>query len=165
MSFRDLDKLLEADSPTSRRPADDSRSGILVVDDDEMIRRGLSAMLGTRYEIRLAASARAGLDAMGGDIDAVILDVKMAGQDGFWLCQQINRRFPDVPVIFYSAYHDVKNPYDIINELHPFGYVVKDGSSRKILELVDAAVQVGRRRREQARLVESMRRGPRSTRP
>jgi DNA-binding NtrC family response regulator len=157
MSFRDFDEMLEKDTP-SRRSVE-NRPLVLVVDDDEMVRRSLRAVLSARYELRLCASALEGLSALNEDVAVVILDVKMQGHDGFWACMQIRKRYPDLPVIFYSAYQDIKNPYDIINEMHPYGYVIKDGSTRTLLDLVEGAARLSVTRREYKRVVESVRAG------
>lgn len=157
MPFRDLDEMLEKETP-SRRGVE-ARPLVVVVDDDEMVRRSLRAVLSSRYELRLCATAVDGLNALNDDVSAVILDVKMQGHDGFWACVQIRKRYPDLPVIFYSAYQDIKNPYDIINEMHPYGYVVKDGSTRKLLDLVEGATRLSATRRENKRVVESVRAG------
>jgi DNA-binding NtrC family response regulator len=157
MPFRDFDEMLEKDIPSRREV--EARPLVVVVDDDEMVRRSLRTVLSARYELRLCASAADGLAAINDDVSAVILDVKMQGQDGFWACMQIRKRYPDLPVIFYSAYQDIKNPYDIINELHPYGYVIKDGNTRKLLDLVEGATRLSATRRENKRAVESVRAG------
>jgi DNA-binding NtrC family response regulator len=162
MGFREFEDLLEEDSPSVRVPSSRDGKGrpvVVVIDDDEMIRRSLRTVLMTRYDVRLYSAAQDGVTGVGDDVCAVILDVKMAGFDGFWACMQIRRKCPEVPVIFYSAYQDAKNPYDIINECHPVGYVVKDGSSGKLMSLLDQAVQMSLKRLENRRLVESVRKG------
>lgn len=159
MSFRDFSDLLEEEASSPRGKDLAVKPLILVIDDDEMIRRSLHTVLGTRYEVRASASAMEGLSALTEDVCVVILDVKMHGQDGFWACMQIRKRYPELPVIFYSAYQNLKDPYDIINECHPFGYVTKDGNTRKLSELVESAVKTYRTKAEYKRTVENIRRG------
>jgi signal transduction histidine kinase/AraC-like DNA-binding protein len=89
--------------------ADDSDDvpSILVVEDNEDIRRLLLKMLGTRYIVFEASN---GLDAVAvleekDDIDLVISDIMMPGMDGHELIQWIrgDERFEGLPVIFLTA--------------------------------------------------------------
>jgi DNA-binding NarL/FixJ family response regulator len=77
---------------------------------------------------------------MNENVCVAILDIKMGKHDGFWACNQIRKEFPDLPVIFYSAYQDAKDPFDIINQHRPFGYITKSGDTRPLIDAVDLAV-------------------------
>jgi DNA-binding NtrC family response regulator len=158
MSFKELDALLEEDAQPLE-VEEGPRPHILVIDDDETIRRSLATLFGRRYTVHLAASAQEGLAALHSDIRVAIVDVKMKGYDGFWACNEIRKVHPELPVIFYSAYQDLKDPYQIINEHRPFGYLTKDGDRRRLIEAVDMAVRLNELTREAKKLVDSLR-GP-----
>jgi DNA-binding NtrC family response regulator len=138
-SFRDLDAVL-----TRRRGSRGSsdRHPVVIIDDEAAIRESLQLHLGDRYQLALCASAREGVNAVDGESCAVILDVKMPGEDGFRACAEIRKKAPDVPVIFYSAYQNLKDPFAIINEYRPFGYVAKGDDIRKLVQMVDTAVKL-----------------------
>ncbi|HLL01038.1 MAG TPA: response regulator [Myxococcaceae bacterium] len=156
MSFKDLSALLQEDAQLTK--ADGApRPHILVIDDDETIRKSLAALFGKRYTVVLAASAQEGLAVLSGDIRVAIVDVKMKGHDGFWACNELRKVYPELPVIFYSAYQDLKDPYQIINEHRPFGYLTKDGDRRRLVEAVDMAVRLSGLTREAKQLVDSLR--------
>ena len=70
----------------------------------------------------------------------VVLDVKMRGHDGFWACDEIRKKNPLIPIIFFSAFQDAKNPYDIINDHRPFAYIMKDGEPSRLLSAIGNAV-------------------------
>ena len=80
---------------------------VLVVDDDSDNRTLLGDSL-TR-EGYLVAAAEDGPTALGrlseGDIDLVILDVRMPGMDGLEVCKRIRAqpRFERIPIIFLTA--------------------------------------------------------------
>ncbi|HEX8697515.1 MAG TPA: response regulator [Myxococcaceae bacterium] len=156
MSFKDLDALLEEHTQSQKAEAG-PRPHILVIDDDETIRKSLVALFGKRYTVVLAESAQEGLAALSGDIQVAIVDVKMKGYDGFWACNELRKVYPELPVIFYSAYQDLKDPYQIINEHRPFGYLTKDGDRRRLVEAVDMAVRLHGLTREAKQLVDSLR--------
>jgi DNA-binding NtrC family response regulator len=142
MGFKDFDALLgQAGAAAAQKPAR-HRFPILVIDDDPSVRASLETVLTDRYDVAAYASAKEGVAALHDEFCAVILDVKLKGQDGFWACDRIHERYPHLPIIFYSAYQNVKDPYDIINEHRPFGYLVKDGNISRLLKMVDTAVQL-----------------------
>lgn len=138
----DLDQLLDADGATA--VAGEERPEIVVVDDDAGVRAALATLFEDRYQVTVCADAVTGIEAVNEEVHVVILDIKMKGHDGFWACDQIRKKMPGVPVIFYSAYQNLKDPYSVINEHHPFGYVTKDGSVARLIEAVDMAVRVQR---------------------
>lgn len=154
MSFKDIDAFLEAEgAPASR--VDVERPHVLVVDDDPTIRVSFAALLQKRYQLILCSSAKEGVNAMSEDVCVAILDIKMGKHDGFWACNQIRKKYPDLPVIFYSAYQDAKDPYDIINEHRPFGYITKSGNTTQLVNAVDLAVDFYRRFLDGKRLLDS----------
>jgi len=144
MTFSKFDSLLGQRDPQSQRkgPAISDRPVILIVDDDPAIRTSLSFMLAGRYEVILAHSATDGLRALRDDICAVVLDIKMKGENGFWACDRMRERYPLLPVIFYSAFQDVKDPYKIINEHRPFAYLTKGGDPKDLLDALELAVRL-----------------------
>ena len=119
-----------------------ARNPIVIIDDDKASRDSLSFVFKDLYDVTIYASAREGVAAVNEDTCAVILDVRMPDQDGFEACDEIRKRFSDIPVIFYSAYQSAKDPIAIINDHHPFAYVVKGGDLDRLVKLVGLAVQL-----------------------
>ncbi|WP_437766709.1 response regulator [Sorangium sp. So ce281] len=140
MAFKDL-----KDAWRKRRapPKDEApRPVVLVIDDDAATRESVHYILQDRYDVLLCGSATEGLAAVRDDVCAVILDVKMEPLDGFWACDELRRKQPDIPIIFYSAYQDIKDPSRVVREHRPFAYIVKDGDINRIVATVDTAVRV-----------------------
>ncbi len=86
---------------------------VLAVDDNEVNLELLSAYLGgTECELVLAHNGTEALDAIAaGDLDLVLLDVKMPGMDGFEVCRRIksdpaNRLLPVVLVTSLNTVED-----------------------------------------------------------
>jgi CheY-like chemotaxis protein len=79
---------------------------IVVVDDDELIRMPVVAMLqddgADVLDYSNAAQALRDLSAWA-DIDLVLTDVNMPGMDGISFAQEVARLRPDLPVIFMSG--------------------------------------------------------------
>jgi len=126
---------------TSSRPPgnDGEKRTILIIDDDASIREALVFALRRTYKVILAQNAIAGVRAMSAEVSAVVLDIKMEGPDGFWACDQIQKSFPHTPIIFHSAYQDLKDPYEVINQHRPFAYIIK-GHPEQLFEAIGRAI-------------------------
>ena len=156
MAFKSLnDSWREKEKGTAPRPV------VLVIDDDAATRESLEFVLKDKYEVILCASAREGLAAFRDDVSVVILDVKMKTHDGFWACDELRKKQADIPIIFYSAYQSLKDPFRIINEHRPFGYIIKDGDIKQLLDAVDMAVRVYTMIAENKRIIERLTAGKR----
>lgn len=142
MGPKHLEALLAEEEEETRDSPDKERPAIVVVDDEETVLRALQALFEDQYRVTVCASAKEGIAAVRDDTCAVILDVRMHGYDGFWACDQIRQRYPDMPVIFYSAYQEVKDPYRIINEHYPFKYIIKDVDTGALVQAVGMAVRL-----------------------
>lgn len=128
-----------------------------MVDDDPSIRNSLEKVLEDKYTVRTCADGIEAVRAVNEDTHCVILDVRMPTYDGFWVCKHLRKRASDVPIIFYSAYQNLKDPLEVINEFHPFGYVVKGDTLTTLLRQVANAVKHSKRLRESRRTVEQLR--------
>jgi DNA-binding NarL/FixJ family response regulator len=79
----------------------------LVVDDHEAARRGLTLLLdGTAVSVtNTAADGESALQQLAQDtIDVVLVDVQMQKMDGLSLLASIRQLYPELPVVFISAY-------------------------------------------------------------
>ena len=84
-------------------------SSVLVVDDDTGIRELVARWLASGgYAVRTAACATEALDRVHDTPPAVALcDIRMPGQDGLWLAQQIRHDAPETAVIMATGVQDV----------------------------------------------------------
>jgi CheY-like chemotaxis protein len=85
-----------------------TRPLILLVDDDPIVRSTLARALTDRgYEVRTAADGRAAitiLEGLGTLPAIVITDLHVPGGSGEQLARTLTRRYPDLPLIFMTAY-------------------------------------------------------------
>ncbi len=99
-NFSTLSKEDEEFSPSR------SRYGVLIVEDDEEIRRYLRQELSDRYRVAEATNGREALDyVFKNEPDLVISDIMMAEMDGLTLCRKIkqNIRLNHIPVVLLTA--------------------------------------------------------------
>jgi diguanylate cyclase (GGDEF)-like protein len=152
----ELDDLLEEELGATKSSPVTSRPRIVVVDDDSQVLEALEIFLSDHYEMKLALSAEDALSVIDDETYAVLLDVKMPGRDGFLACLDIKSKHPNLPIIFHSAYQDLKDPYEIMNYYRPFGYVQKTGDAAVLLDVLSCAVDHYRRHRGNTHLVEEL---------
>ncbi|MCZ4092732.1 cell cycle histidine kinase CckA [Sinorhizobium psoraleae] len=81
---------------------------VLLVEDEEAVRRGGKRMLETRgYTVHEAGSGVEALDIMdelNGAVDIVVSDVVMPEMDGPTLLRELRKKYPDLKFIFVSGY-------------------------------------------------------------
>ncbi len=114
---------------------------ILVVDDEEMIRRLIAKY--AVYDGHEVTEAADGMQAVEkcreGGYDILIIDIMMPELDGFSACREI-RKFSDIPIIMLSARGE---EYDRINgfEVGVDDYVIKPFSPKELMLRVDAVLK------------------------
>ena len=80
---------------------------ILVVDDDQGISRTLQEMLeADGCEVEVAEDGESALDCLSKSaFDLVLSDVVMPRMDGYELYHQVQKKYPDTPVLMMTAFH------------------------------------------------------------
>ncbi|MGI5819133.1 MAG: PAS domain S-box protein [Armatimonadota bacterium] len=91
-----------------------SRARVLLVEDEEHVRRLIETVL-TRsgYEVVPADSAEAALESFGaadGSVDILLTDVVMSGIGGVELAERLRKIEPELPVLFISGYTELELP-------------------------------------------------------
>jgi len=116
---------------------------IVVVDDHEIVRRGISAILQGDPEFQVVGEAADGKEALRiireTQPDVALVDVRLAEISGIELCYRIQRKAPQVQVLILTSYLDGNVVRECIRA-GAKGYVLKDVVStdlrRSIRELV-----------------------------
>jgi DNA-binding NarL/FixJ family response regulator len=115
---------------------------VLLVDDHELVRQGIAAMLSAAGDVQIVGNARSGREAL--EVarrelpDIVLMDVKMPDMDGLEATRKIKEERPRTAVIMLTM-HD--NPTYLREAVRAgaAGYLLKDVSKD---ELIDAIRQV-----------------------
>ena len=144
----------------------DRTSRVLLIDDHELSRRGLEAMLSTVDWVQVVGEAdgcKAGLEEVERlKPDIVLLDIRMPGMDGLACLEAIKQLDQPVAVVIVTLYDDRKYVLEAIRR-GAAGYVLKDASTREILATI-SAVSDGQLAVEPALLREALLAGPEETR-
>ncbi len=117
-------------------------ASILVVDDEEIMREILDALLAREgYHVRLAASAAEGLElARSVPFDAVILDVMMPGMDGIAALEELKKLDEELPVLMITAFASVETAISAMKR-GAFDYITKPFKNDEVLVVVRNAVE------------------------
>ena len=117
---------------------------ILVVDDEELVRRGTAEML--RDLGHQVVEAEGGAEALvtlaaQPDIELVVTDYKMPRMDGAELARRIRTGRPDMPILLISGYTGVADPIEGLPRLNkPFGLAELADGLRRATEQPDNVV-------------------------
>ena len=117
---------------------------LLIADDQPVILRGLSIMLGSEYDIEVIGLANDGVEAveLATDLapDVVIMDLKMPSLNGIDATRNILRNNKDIKVIILTTFATDKLLSDAI-ESGAYAYLLKDTAEKNVIEMVRAAYQ------------------------
>jgi len=115
---------------------------VLVIDDEEDFLNSLVMRIELRgfnvHGVLSGAEAIEFLVANPGEVDVVLLDIKMPGMDGIETLRQIRSRFPETQVIVVTG-HASQEFSRLGRELGAFDYLIKPIRLEVILERIDAA--------------------------
>jgi DNA-binding NarL/FixJ family response regulator len=125
----------------------DDPIGVLVVDDHEIVRRGLRAFLGGEPDIEVVGEAAGGAQAL--DLlatlesqhrrpDVIIMDLQMAPVDGIESTRQIRALYDDIEVVALSSFAEEERVHAAL-EAGASGYVLKDSDADDVAAAVRAA--------------------------
>jgi NarL family two-component system response regulator LiaR len=123
---------------------DDSLIKVLLVDDHEMVRIGLAAVLGTEDGIEVVGEASNGQDgirlAQEYRPDVVLMDLVMEGMDGIETTRKLLQLYPDCKVIVLTSFLDDEKMYPVI-EAGAFSYLLKTSRASEIAQAIRAAAK------------------------
>src|SRR6059058_5912127 len=101
------------------------RPTILIIDDEEQIRRLLAAVLSADYKCVQAGSAEEALAVLETrTFDLVLSDINMSGITGLELVPRIHERAPDTVVMMISGQHDIDSAIQSMRA-GAFDYITK----------------------------------------
>ncbi len=119
---------------------------VFLVDDHEVVRKGLSALLADEQEIEVAGGSGSATDAMeripNEHIDVAVLDVRLPDGDGVELCRDIQSRCPEVRCLIVTSYADDEALFAAIMA-GAQGYLLKTASGEELIEAVKTVGEGG----------------------
>jgi excisionase family DNA binding protein len=132
---RDIDKWLEGQRHSDIKGTGTARSRILLVDDEESIRKLLSRMLEASYDVEIAADGEAAIRLLGqpdAHYDLLISDLNMPDMDGLTLIREAQRINPTLAAIVITGYSTESSAIEALN-LGVTGYLTKPFGTTQVL--------------------------------
>ena len=115
---------------------------VFLVDDHELVRRGVADLLEREHDIEVVGEADSARHTLGRIIatspDVVLLDVRLPDGNGVDLCREILEKMPGSRCLMLTAYDDEQALYAAILA-GAMGYVLKDIRGRGLVEGVRKA--------------------------
>ena len=112
---------------------------VLVVDDQELFRRGLIMLLGGDVDIEVVGEAADGITATELAIttapDVILLDVRMPRRTGVEACRAIKEAVPATKIIMLTVSDEEADLYESVKN-GAAGYLLKDSSIEEVAQAI-----------------------------
>jgi DNA-binding NarL/FixJ family response regulator len=128
-------------------PEPDEVIRVLVVDDHEVVRRGLFAFLDSEADLEVVGEAEGGeqalelltqLDSQGRRPDVVLMDLQMEPVDGIESTRRLRALYDDIEVVALTSFGEDERVYAAL-EAGASGYLLKDSDADEVAAAVRAA--------------------------
>ncbi len=117
---------------------------VLVVDDQSLIREGLTIILDSQSDIRVVGQAADGREAisLAGRLqpDVILMDIKMPRMDGIKATRQIKEEYAKTQIIILTTYAEDELVFEGIRA-GASGYLLKDITRDQLVEAVRGVAQ------------------------
>ena len=101
---------------------------VFLLDDHEVVRRGVKEMLESEPDIRVVGEASTGAEALArvpaAQPDVAVLDVRLPDGDGVSVCRELRSAMPDLACLMLTSFADDEALYDAVLA-GAAGYVLK----------------------------------------
>jgi DNA-binding NarL/FixJ family response regulator len=117
------------------------RLSLMIVDDHEIVRQGLVALLGRRPEFEVVAEAGTVAEAIDAARrfrpDLIVMDVRLPDGSGIEACREIRAEMPDTRVVMLTSYPDEDAVLSAI-VAGASGYLLKQVRARDLVAGLEA---------------------------
>jgi DNA-binding NarL/FixJ family response regulator len=118
-----------------------AKQRVFIVDDHEVVRLGLKALLEHHPQFEVVGEAGNARDAIEQieeiQPDAVLMDIRLPGMSGIEACEEITRRFGNIRVIMLTSYADDEMLFSAIRA-GASGYVLKQIGGEDLVRALEA---------------------------
>jgi NarL family two-component system response regulator LiaR len=115
---------------------------VMIVDDHDMVRRGLTAFLMDMKDLQLVGEARNGREALeicdSARPDVILMDLVMPEMSGAEAAREIRARCPEVQIIALTSFEDKELVQDALRA-GAISYLLKNVSADDLAEAIRAA--------------------------
>ncbi len=117
------------------------KNRILIVDDDETVRRSyLRSLESISCNIEAASDGEQALQTMEAKpFDVVLLDMRMPGRDGLSVLRTIKQKWPESEVVIITGYPTVDSAKEAVR-LGAYDYISKPVAPQDVINVTDSAI-------------------------
>jgi len=128
-------------APRSEATGSRPTARVLIVDDEESIRRLVSKWTDiSGYEVKAASSAEAALLMMHAwTADIVVCDIRMPRYSGVWLIEHLRTLYPTTAIIISTGYGEVDS--SLVMRAKITGYLAKPYDRETLMAALDRAME------------------------
>ena len=117
---------------------------VLLVEDQEIVRRGLKTLLEMKPDLQIVGEANNGQSAIGqleafqakAQLpDVVVMDVRMPVMDGVQATQRICQQFPDIKILILTTFNDTQYVSEALH-FGAKGYLLKDTPAEELAKAI-----------------------------
>ncbi len=112
---------------------------VLVVEDEERIRKTLVRLLQERHDIRITGAVASGPEAvtaaLEGNVEVLLLDLGLPGLDGIEVTKKVKSARPEVEILIFTVFDDEDKVLEAI-QAGAAGYLLKGASTNQIAEAI-----------------------------
>jgi two-component system, NarL family, response regulator DevR len=117
---------------------------ILLVDDHEVVRLGLKALIDRRPDMEVVAEADSAEEAVTKALafrpDSIVMDIRLGGGSGIDACREITAQLPATKIIMLTSYAEDEVLFAAIRA-GAAGYVLKQAGGQDVLRALEAVGQ------------------------
>jgi DNA-binding NarL/FixJ family response regulator len=114
---------------------------VILVDDQTLVRHGINSLLSLSPDIRVLGEAENGLraiallDEISGQVDVVLMDIRMPQMNGIETLNAMREKGLDIPVIMLTTFDDHESVMQAI-KAGAKGYLLKDVSLETLVDSI-----------------------------
>lgn len=120
------------------------RQRILLVDDHEVVRLGLKALIERHPDMEVVAEAATAAEGVTKSLsfkpDVVVLDIRLGGSSGIDACREITAQLPETKVIMLTSYAEDEMLFAAIRA-GAAGYVLKQAGGQDVIRAIETVAQ------------------------
>ena len=117
--------------------------GVVIADDHEVVRRGLSMMIDGESDMCILGTAASGTEVL--DVvartqpDVILLDIQMPDEDGITAASKLRVAYPKLVILMLTSYSDDARIYAALRA-GANGYLLKEMSGDALLQAIRSAI-------------------------
>src|SRR5574341_380683 len=111
------------------------RQRVMLVDDHEVVRLGLKALIERQPEMEVVAEAATAPEALTKSLafkpDVIVMDIRLGGSSGIDACREINNQLPGIKIIMLTSFAEDEMLFAAIRA-GAVGYVLKQAGAQEV---------------------------------